>query len=429
MAAANNNAATKGVSPALAAYLDPSNITMTPAQAVAAAHAIANSQTVGPLNDLAASIAQTNRGTTASEKLVGGYYNQFGKSAQQGVNDTRQIGTNLQNTLGGINQDTQTQLQGIGQNAAGAVNAYMPAGDQSLGSGPLQSLAANMARQQGYAAQYGQIAAGTGALQSQNYSDMAAGMKGTGAVAGTQALGELARAGRLAVQPLTQKVADLKQQRGTLYTNALNQIKQQEITNQFTATGLGNTAASIAATSANEAANRRFTATQNALDRAARLKIEKTVQTGETNRSAASIQARKDAAAKKKAAGSGTGGVTPLPQSEQNTLYKGLREMTTLITEALGHGATQAQIKTSLNAGTFAKGFPAQDIVLVNAAFELVHYGFVWPTTAAAMRSMGLRGGMWNGKPIRVSKPVLPSGQGVTSAGKGAAGGVASVAG
>jgi hypothetical protein len=375
-----------------------------------AAVALANQTTQGPLNALAAQLAANNKQTTAAEKLTGGYFNALGQQAQGALNSEGTIAGNLNSQLANIGNSTQSQLQGLGQNAQDALSRYTPQSDGSFASPAMQSLTAEIARQRGLAAQQQGAAQTAGAEQGANYQGLAASNVGTGALYGREALSNIAQAGQLKNQGVESQIAALKATRGADITKNLGDLRQQEITNALTSQGLGLKNAQFAATLKNDAANRQAAILRTRLEQAGMSKREAQIiagqtmrtrieqqganqraaaaQQGENARNAASIAARQAAA---QAKASGTGGTKPLTTLEQNSLFRTIGEMQALIKQGIQAGHSHGQISQALQTGQLQKGFPAQSLPLINAAFELVNYGYIWPHTAQALRQMGLR--------------------------------------
>jgi hypothetical protein len=100
-------------------------------------------------------------------------------------------------------------------------------------------LASEIARQQGLAAQQEGTFRSFGANQGANYGGMSASQQGTQAMAGQEALRNIAQSGTVKNQPLVAKIADLQAQKGALLAANEGKLRQQEINNGITEQGLG----------------------------------------------------------------------------------------------------------------------------------------------------------------------------------------------
>src|SRR5690349_20681708 len=118
---------------------------------VQAAHALANAQVYPAIQQLVQQMAQNNRQSTGAENLTGGFINQLGQQAQQGLTAEQGIQSGLNPQLQDLTGQEQSALQGIGQNAMSSLQSHIPAGD--YGAAGQSALAAEIARQQGLAAQ------------------------------------------------------------------------------------------------------------------------------------------------------------------------------------------------------------------------------------------------------------------------------------
>lgn len=381
-----------------------------------AASSLTNAQISGPLAEIAKALAAQDNQTQGTMKLAGSTFNQLGQQAQQGVTDQQQNATSLNNALQQIAGNTNSQLQGIGQNATQSLLSHSPQGDGGLATPALAGLAADIAKQQGIAAQQQGNQQAFGANQGGNYTGLAASQLGTNAVAGTDALKSIAQSGQVKDQPFTQKIADLQAQRGALQATNLGKLRQQEINNRITETGLGLKQQDLTQTAAQNQARNQLTARGQNIQLAGQKVTQANDLANQTLRAAAlnektgndqASQALKQAALNLKASQGGQKAGKPriLTPGQQNTIYRNLDEMATLIKTAQQSGHKAADIKQALATGQLQKGFPAQSAVLVEAAYELLGWGHVLPQTANAMRGMGLRGGNYAGKPIQVSGP------------------------
>ena len=94
-----------------------------------AAKGLADVQTVGPMQDLTSQIAANDRQTLGTIKNTGGYFNQLGTQANQGVAAEQANANALNQSLSGISGQTQQALQGVGQNATATLQQYAPQGE------------------------------------------------------------------------------------------------------------------------------------------------------------------------------------------------------------------------------------------------------------------------------------------------------------
>jgi hypothetical protein len=200
---------------------------------------VVDAQTAGPLAELARQLAQNDRQTAGAEGLTGGYFQQLGKQPQSGVDQTGQIASGLNSTLTGIGNDTQSRLQGIGQDQMASLRKYTPAGEGAgLNTGAMGSLATEIARQQGLAAQNAGTYRAFGAQSGANLNQLAASNLGTFALRGQETLGKIGQAGQLKNAPLSSKIAALQASKGGLLATALGKLRQQEIANSISKAGI-----------------------------------------------------------------------------------------------------------------------------------------------------------------------------------------------
>lgn len=409
-----------------------------------AATSLTNAQISGPLAEIAKALAAQDNQTRGTMKLAGSTFNQLGQQAQQGVTDQQQNATSLNNALQQIAGNTNSQLQGIGQNATQSLLSHSPQGDGGLAAPALAGLAADIAKQQGIAAQQQGNQQAFGANQGGNYTGLAASQLGTNAVAGTDALKSIAQSGQVKDQPFTQKIADLQAQRGALQATNLGKLRQQEINNRITETGLGIkqdaiTAENTRSTNSINAANQRNrntitgqnTRSQNTIT-AQNQRSQDTI-TAADRRDQLDRQSREGIAAANRAAKTGTGGSKPLTPHENNAVLGSLDKVQNAITtwqqdgfkdktgKVINAHPTNAQMRQVLGSS-----YPTY---LVQAAFELLGWGHITGGTAAALHQRGIRGGTFRGRPIAVGPP--PQGLGGIGVGgvAGALGGVGSAIG
>lgn len=229
------------------ALLDP-NQTLSGRALLNAARQLANTQTQGPLTELQRQIAANNAQTQGTVKLVGGYYNQLEPFVQKGAANSGVTASGLNSTLTGIGADTQSQLAGIGQSGLANISKYAPPGDGSTSNAASSDLAAQIARQQGLAAQQSGTYRDFGASQGANYQGAANANLGAYGVQGQEALRGIAQSGTVKNQPLVSKIADLQASKGALTATDLGKLRQQEVNNDITRAGLGLKQAGINAT-------------------------------------------------------------------------------------------------------------------------------------------------------------------------------------
>jgi hypothetical protein len=372
-----------------------------------AATSLTNAQTQGPITELAKQIAANDAQTAAAQKAAAGYYGQLGQFASQGLTAQGQIAGDLNSQLSGIAGQEQSTLQGLGQSAMGQMAQYSPGGSGLGASGAgAQALATEIARQQGLAAQGQGAFRASGATQGANYRGLSASNMGAYALGGQEGLTKIGQAGQLKNVPLNSKIAGLQASRGALLASNEGKLRQQEISNKIANTGLGIKSTTASANIAYQqgqlglGAQRNAITSQNNLSNQALHAAQFNQKSGYD---AASLVLKQQALNLK-----GGPGAKPLTTAQQKTTYTQLDEMITLIQQAHAAGHTGPTLRTLLATGRMQRGFPAQSQVMVDAAFELLGYGSVDQKTAAAMNRMGLRGGTYNGAPIKVTKNFNP---------------------
>ena len=402
---------------------------------VAAAHALANAQTSGAFTELMNQVAQNQSQTAGAVNQVGGFFNQLGQLAGQGSQQEQNIASALSQQLAGIGQSTQSQLGQIGSNAQAALSQYSPTSGTAGGNPGAQGLAAEMARQQGLAAQNQGALQAYGATQGANYSGLGASQLGDVGLRGQEDLTNIAQAGQVKNEPLVAKEANLTATNGADFATALGKLRQQEITNAISEQGLGIKQAAVNATvgdnvrttGASIANNKRTTATSaaNAALGAATSTAnnKRTTQTSAANNAA--NNARAIAIANQK---TGAGATKPLTPAQNNVQLTDLGKITTAIktwNQANGGGIrnkagqviephpTDAQMATILG--------QTYNPVLVQAGIELHNWGYITPQTAQELHNSGIRGGTWNNAPIQVKNPPAATGVGTLNINPGAA--------
>jgi hypothetical protein len=344
-------------------------------------------------------IAQQNAQTNNAISQVGSDYQQLGGLAKQGFADEGKISSQLNQQLTGIGSQEQSQLQGIGQNAQNSLAKYSP-----IGPGPAnQALTQEIARQQGLAAQNEGAFRAAGANQGANYRGLAASQIGTFGLAGQEALRGIAQAGLARNQKPLMGLASAIAKRGDLVTSDLGKIRQQEITNQIADAGLG-----IKEQSAQASLGRTQAALQNA--QTGRIRAQNTANEQNPSRVGSPAWERVQNVNNKnwssnpnavgspawsriqtaKARSSKNGQAKPLSTLENNTWFQKLGEVEQLIKDGHQHGGTGQQIRASLLDGSNPSKHPYPS-VMIDAAWELNGYGAIQPSTAAALRAMGIR--------------------------------------
>lgn len=223
-----------------------------------AAWAIANQQVNGPIKDLAGQIATNNANSAQGQKTDFGYYQQLAAAAQQQVANAKASGATLQSQLVNSAGQTQSALAAAGQQAQGGAVGRMAA--LGLDGGASASLGAQTGAAQQQAALDSQTSQNLGAEQSANNVGYAAGVGANVSLAGTENIGNLARANALANIPISQKEADLRASRGTLAATALGQLRTQERNYQIAQGTLGFKNATLATTQAQNTARNNLTA-------------------------------------------------------------------------------------------------------------------------------------------------------------------------
>lgn len=395
------------------------NVPLSGSSLLQAATGIVNAQINPVLQDLAAQIAQNQRQTTGAENLTGGYFNQLGQQAQQGLTAEQGIQSDLNSQLAGLNANETSQLQGIGNDALASLQKYSPG---SAGQTFASSLASEIGRQQGLAAQNQGAMSAFGAKQGANYSGLAASNLGTFGLKGQEDLSQIAQAGQIKNAPLTQKIADTQAQRGADLATAIGKLRQQEITNQDTAAGLGikqqtanastlnsQSSAKNAATNAqnantnvtkanNSAKNQNFQNNPYAVGSAAWARTQaanKASWMNDPNAVGSAAWAR----ANKASGGSGSskGLLTAAGNSRMNDILNraisaidGLQDSPT--------PPTEQQIRTALaNGSAKNNGVSIGKInpIVIEAAYELLGYGSIDQSTAAGLRSIGMYNTHW----------------------------------
>src|SRR6185312_6254816 len=227
------------------------NQTLSGPSLLNAAKQLAATQTQDPISELQKQIATNNAQTQGTINLTGGYYNQLEPYVQSGVNQQGQIASGLNSQLAGIGAGTQSALQGIGQGAMASLLKYAPGSDANAAT---SDLAAQIARQQGLAAQQAGTYQAFGANQGANYQGLGASNLGTFGLQGQEALKGIAQSGTVKNEPLVSKIAGLRAQQGALTATDLGKLRQQEVNNGIARAGLGLKQQGLAVTAQNDQA-------------------------------------------------------------------------------------------------------------------------------------------------------------------------------
>lgn len=404
------------------------NATLSGNALLQAAKGLASAQTQPAIQQLLQEIAQNNRQSTGAENLTGGYFNQLGQQAQQGLTAEQGIQSGLNSQLQGLQGQENSQLQGIGNNAMASLQSHIPAGD--YGAAGSSALASEIARQQGLAAQNQGAANVLGAQQGANYSGLAASNLGTFGLKGQEDLNQIAQAGQVKNLPLTQKIGQENAAYGADLSTAIGKLRQQEITNQATDAGLGIKQQTANATTANANTNAKNAATNVAKAQTSQQSANTTAQNDAFQNNPGAVGSKawtnvqnsqgkawsdnpnavgSPAWARTKTTGAaGSPGATkPLTANEQNTWYRSMSQVEQLVKDGQAKGLSEAQIKANLQDGAnpSKKSF---DATMIEATYELEGWGHITPQTAAALHGMGLRGGTFNGAPIKVAPAPTP---------------------
>lgn len=421
----------RGRGPAVNPLLNP-NAPLSGQALLHAAQALANAQENPTIQGIKDALAANNQQTTNAVNLTGGYFNQLGGLAQQNAQQQGQIASGLNTQLQGIGQDEQNQLRGIGQDALSNFAKYSPQSDQqnSLAQPALQALQAEIARQQGLAAQDQGAFRSFGATQGTNFQGLSNAQLGTDALAGQQALRTIAQAGQLKNEPLNSKLASAIATRGALVGTDLAKLRQQEIANQISRAGLGIRQESATAALSNAQTNRgklgvlqqnANTSRMNALTNARLRGFEtnpfavgspawKAVQDANNKNWEANPNAVGSLAWSRahKTTGAAGGGLKPLTTSQNDQWFAHLGNVSALVQtmEKGGYKNSKGAVQPAQTPAAIRQALSSKyDPLMVQAAFDLLaSQGAISPQTAAAMHAAGLRGGSWNGQPITVKQ-------------------------
>jgi hypothetical protein len=189
------------------------------------ARALTDLETKPAISQLARQIARTNDQGQAAIGQVGGFYNQFGDRSREILDQQRAITDSTNQTLAGIASQSQGQIAQAGQQGQ---EALQPLVDKGLDGGSFARLAAEMAAQQGLAAQNGQTFRSFGATQGGNFEGLTAGSAAAGQQRGVESLGELANAFARATEEPRAKIAELRANRGALMTKNVGALRDSE---------------------------------------------------------------------------------------------------------------------------------------------------------------------------------------------------------
>lgn len=408
-----------------------------------AAQGLAQAQTQPAIKALTDQIAQNQQQTTGAENLTGGYFQQLGQQAQQGLAAQQGISNTLNDQLKQLASDQSSQLQGLGQQDAAMLAKYSPQSDSSnsLLQPGLSALTSELARQQGLQAQQQGAARAFGLNQGANYQGLAASNLGSFASRGEEDLNQIAQAGQIKNQPLTSKIAQLQGTYGATLASDLGKLRQQEITNQIARSGLGIKQATLNNTIANDQATQKINAgklgvdQQNANTNATKANTQANQQAFNNNPNAVGSPAwervqnsnAKNFANNPTAIGSAAWGRV---QSANKASGKTARQLTPLENNRGGtylneirtaiETWNQQGMKNSKGVVTEAHPTPQQerqvlggkyDANLVEATFELMGYGSIDQNTANNLAAEGynIKAWSWNNQPIKVTPNYNPN--------------------
>jgi hypothetical protein len=365
---------------------------------LAAAKALTDAQLKGPLADLAAQIAANNKQTAGAQTATSNAFNTLGDYAKQNVADQGNISAGLNQNLADIANQTQQQIGAAGQNAQNMLARYTPQSDQSnsLRTAGAGSLASELARQQGLAAQNQGAFRMFGANQGANYQGLAASNLGTYALHGQEALRNIAQAGQLKNQPLSQKQADLIASRGALLASNEGKLRQQEINNQLSAAGLNVRLQDIQAANQRNAAtirgaNQRNAATITAAGQRTADQIAAQAKQGRLDRASreAIAAANRAAKAQGKPPVYTVTGQRALTPDRQQAYFNQIDQVRALIKQGQGAKLTNAQIINGLSSGNNPTKMHFAGPI-IQAAMALQGWGYLTPSQIAGLNKMGL---------------------------------------
>lgn len=410
---------------------------MSGAQIVAAAKALTNTETQGPLAQLAQEISSQNRANANAVKQTAGYFNELGKYVKGDNQQVASAAANLNGRLGTIATGLNQGLNGISTAAQNQTAAYTPAGDADVSAAGQQALISALAQQHGLASQNMGAFKAEGAEQGTTAKQLAAQLGASYIKGGQEDLGTIRAAGQSAIAPLTQKFAADEDTRSADLGKNLTTLRQQEVVNNQNqqkintdnaalgitkykaVTGATNTAAAIAERGAaaaaatkerGEAAAAEMAARQAALaSKNAAQAWTETYQSGELNLKKAAqnwnqTYQQGELNLKKAAAGQ----APKLSPNQNNEMMDMLGKATAYVHE-FSPKLSPNQIVQTLTEGGKTKrtngqkvDVPAIDPTLIQAALEIAHKGTLTPQTARAMRNMGITNPTYNGKPLMV---------------------------
>jgi hypothetical protein len=402
-----------------------------------AADSIATAQTAGPISALAQQIAQNNKQASGAQNQTFGYFMQLAKAAQAAVGQQAAGSGALNAQQQQLASNTQTQLGQLGQQAQGGTLGRMNA--QGLGGDSVGQLGAVTAQQQGTAASNAQNYQAAALNQGASGTSQAVNNAGAYALGGQEKIGAIGRAGQLANVPLNSKIATLQASQGTLAATALGQLRTQERNYGIAQAGLGIKQQTVQNTATNNATRNALTATgQQVTMRGQNMTAATAASAQALTASGQQITAARDAAnaayhqatVNGKYGVGGGSGAKPLSaslnakaQSQLSTaigvIHQGQSYSDKLLPNGLPNpnskypnGYSEAFIKAGLGQHYHIPDY------LIAAAYQLVGYGSIDAKTASYLHNVvGMRGGTYNGAPIKVTAnyvpPTSPSGAGV----------------
>ena len=105
--------------------------------------------------------------------------------------------------------------------------------------------------------------------------------------------------------------------------------------------------------------------------------------------------------------GAAGGGAKPLTTLQNNAYWGKTSTVEQLIKDGQAKGLSEQQIRANLMDGQNPSK-SKYDQVMIEAAYELLGYGSITQSTAANLHNYGVRGGTYNGKPIKVTPNYKP---------------------
>jgi hypothetical protein len=342
-----------------------------------------------------ADIDRTTRQGAAAQQATAGYFNQLGQYAQSSAQDVQNAAGALNTTLQNIGTGTQTALDQFGKQAVSPALQSLSA--MGLGGGATDALAQQIAGLKATAATQAASNQAYGAKVGENAATYAGTLPGTYALRGQERLGEMGQATQLAKEPILTKLASTRGEKAAAFGTNLGKLRQQEIDNLVTMSGLDIKRTAAASTAANAAATRTQAAANAAehkreSDRTYNLAVQKFGQ-----QTANDIYDRTHHLGRYKTTGAGAGGagggMKPLTTASQNTLRNSIFATQALLRHTINqyhHGVVNATTLGyawhDLNSGRIKYLAGPQ---ILNAAYNSLLKGLT-PGDVAALHNMGL---------------------------------------